>query len=171
MMIIDLDIGNSRFKYRMLNKDDSSVSGVGDSLALSEPSAVFYQNLIPGALVRVGAVGNKSWLKQLHEQAEVRGAVLWVAATSHRSELLWHAYTDPSQLGVDRWLAMLAARQKFEEQRLLVVDAGSALTIDVIDKNQHLGGYICSGITLNRNSLGDQWCPRLRGVSYAQRFL
>lgn len=52
-------------------------------------------------------------------------------------------YPDISQLGVDRWLAMLGARTNHSQTSLVVVSVGTAMTIDAIDCNgQHLGGMI-----------------------------
>jgi type III pantothenate kinase len=56
-------------------------------------------------------------------------------------------------MGVDRWLAMLGARRRTGE-RLCVVDAGSALTIDLVDASgQHEGGYIIPGPALMERAL------------------
>ena len=54
-------------------------------------------------------------------------------------------YTDPSQLGVDRWLALIAAHRRGSGGRV-VVDCGTAVTIDVVDAaGRHLGGQILPG--------------------------
>lgn len=62
------------------------------------------------------------------------------------------AYADPARLGVDRWLAVIAA---FEPGRpAVVVDAGTAITIDAVDgEGRHLGGLIAPGIGLMRHAL------------------
>ncbi len=62
-------------------------------------------------------------------------------------------YTDPRQLGVDRWVAMIGATAEFHTP-LCVVDAGTALTIDGVDATgQHLGGVIAAGVALAEQSL------------------
>lgn len=62
-------------------------------------------------------------------------------------------YTDPKALGVDRWIAMIAARHEFKT-KLCVIDCGTAVTIDVVsDAGMHLGGLITPGITMSRHSL------------------
>ena len=56
-------------------------------------------------------------------------------------------------MGVDRWLAMLAARKRCSG-RVCVVDAGSALTIDFVDADGlHQGGYIIPGPLLMERAL------------------
>ena len=62
-------------------------------------------------------------------------------------------YDDPSKLGVDRFLAMLGALERFPDSPLLVIDTGSAVTFDVIDiKGMHQGGLIMPGIKALRES-------------------
>jgi type III pantothenate kinase len=57
-------------------------------------------------------------------------------------------YAEPARLGADRWAAMLGARA-LADGPCLVVDAGSALTIDAIDAGGvHLGGWIIPGLSM-----------------------
>ena len=56
-------------------------------------------------------------------------------------------------MGVDRWVAMIGAKAEFRGG-LCIVDAGTAVTIDAIDKNgNHLGGQIIPGLALMGNAL------------------
>lgn len=64
-----------------------------------------------------------------------------------------NAYREPERLGNDRWLAMIAARHLFGGP-LIVVDAGTAMTIDLVDaKGQHQGGWILPGLGLQQRLL------------------
>ena len=59
----------------------------------------------------------------------------------------------PEQLGIDRLLAMVAARAR-SRGPVCVVDAGTAVTIDFVDaQGQHLGGFILPGLRLARECL------------------
>jgi type III pantothenate kinase len=63
------------------------------------------------------------------------------------------AYEDPSRLGVDRWLALLAARQLVAAP-VLVLDAGTAITFDLLlADGRHLGGLILPGVETMRQAL------------------
>jgi len=76
------------------------------------------------------------------------------------------AYEHPETLGVDRWLAMLAATEQ-SQQALCVVDCGTAMTVDVVTpERRHLGGQIVPGLELMRNSLhhGTGLLPRTEGL-------
>ena len=56
-----------------------------------------------------------------------------------------NGYLKPEQLGVDRWLALIAAHRP--GLRTLVVDCGTAVTLDAVDEaGNHLGGQILPGL-------------------------
>ena len=62
-------------------------------------------------------------------------------------------YPDVSKLGADRWLAMLAGFKRARGS-CLIVDSGTALTIDLLDADGlHLGGYIMPGLETSRAAL------------------
>jgi type III pantothenate kinase len=62
-------------------------------------------------------------------------------------------YHDPSTLGVDRWLALLAGRRLLAGA-FAVVSAGTAVTFDAVDAaGQHLGGLILPSDRLMLESL------------------
>ena len=59
-----------------------------------------------------------------------------------------NAYHDVAAMGVDRWLALLAAWSRYKKP-LCVMDCGTALTLDVIlEDGQHAGGFILPGLPL-----------------------
>jgi type III pantothenate kinase len=63
------------------------------------------------------------------------------------------AYQDPARLGVDRWLALIAAHE-FSQAPALVVDAGTAVTYDLLlPTGRHLGGLILPGVRMMRDGL------------------
>src|SRR5262249_50802807 len=63
------------------------------------------------------------------------------------------AYADPSRLGVDRWVAVLAAHH-LAPGAACVIDAGTAVTFDAVDaRGQRLGGLILPGPRLLASAL------------------
>ncbi len=59
-------------------------------------------------------------------------------------------------MGVDRWLALLAAREITREP-VCVVDAGSAVTLDALDElGRHLGGLILPGMAMARRMIHER---------------
>lgn len=70
------------------------------------------------------------------------------------------AYAQPQRLGVDRFLAMLAARSRHREP-VLLCGVGTALTIDLVDAlGTHRGGRIAPSPTLMREALHER-APQL----------
>jgi len=64
------------------------------------------------------------------------------------------AYPNYETLGIDRWLAVIAAAYHYKNHDVLVVDSGTALTIDVLTENgNHLGGWITPGLQLMQQSI------------------
>jgi len=56
-----------------------------------------------------------------------------------------NGYIQPNKLGDDRW-ATIVASSLLHEQPLIIVDCGTAISIDVVSaKGIHLGGYILGG--------------------------
>jgi len=66
------------------------------------------------------------------------------------------AYPVPEQMGVDRFLALIAAHRK--KQSLLLVSAGSALTVDLLDAHGvHHGGMITATETIIQNAMENRF--------------
>jgi type III pantothenate kinase len=66
-----------------------------------------------------------------------------------------NGYEDPRQLGVDRWLGMIAAWNS-HRSACCIADCGTAITIDALAATgEHLGGLIMPGLNLMRRSLAD----------------
>ncbi|AEF56389.1 type III pantothenate kinase [Marinomonas posidonica] len=64
-----------------------------------------------------------------------------------------NAYKEPERLGVDRWLGVVAAHH-FIEGDVVVVDVGTAIKVDVVNKDgKHLGGYITPGLAMMEAAL------------------
>lgn len=63
-----------------------------------------------------------------------------------------NGYAQPQQLGVDRWLALLAAAELVAGD-CIVIDAGSAITVDLLrGDGRHLGGAILPGCNTSREA-------------------
>ena len=156
MSVALADIGNSRIKWGVIGE-----SGVEQTRALMRTSAVEAEfapilHALPATLERLIATN----VAGLAVGDAFRAAVLErfnvnveFVSTQAQCGPLKIAYDDPSALGVDRWAAMLAAVAS-GAQPLLVVDAGTACTIDAIDADgQHLGGMILPGAHLMQQLL------------------
>ena len=64
-------------------------------------------------------------------------------------------YQDTGKLGADRWAALIGARA-LSNKNTLIVNAGTATTIDLLGANGvHYGGWILPGLTLMQSSLAN----------------
>ena len=56
-----------------------------------------------------------------------------------------NGYTQPAKLGDDRW-ATIVASFIFYKEPLIIIDCGTAVSIDMVNKKgRHMGGYILAG--------------------------
>ena len=160
-MILELDVGNSRIKWRLLAADDLSVTGVGHVTGFDElqqvPELEATISMARMCSVRGGDVNKKlkDWIRSKHEVNLVQAAVTQSCGG------VTNQYADVSRLGTDRWLAMLAAYRR-AGGACMIIDSGTAFTIDVLDaQGLHLGGYIVPGLQLMRSSLESNTSIRL----------
>lgn len=64
-----------------------------------------------------------------------------------------NAYAEPKRLGIDRFLALVAAHSAFPGP-VLLISAGTALTVDALAADgEHLGGLIAPGIQLAQDAV------------------
>ncbi|MUU78828.1 type III pantothenate kinase [Winogradskyella endarachnes] len=65
-------------------------------------------------------------------------------------------YATPKTLGVDRIALVSASVDQFSDRNVLIIDAGTCITYDFINKkNQYLGGAISPGLRLRYKTLNN----------------
>lgn len=143
-LILELDVGNTAIKWRRL-----SATGVLDSGRLAGGIEGLRHLLLGSvATVRIGSVANNDREGQLRALFAESGVRYQFAVSQVECAGVVNAYQDVHKMGVDRWLAMVAAFQ-VSRRACVVIDAGTALTIDVLNNNGlHQGGYILPGAGL-----------------------
>jgi len=146
------DLGNTRLKCAPL------VDGrCGEVAALAHDEAGFAEKLealLPqrGGVAHVASVAPQASTVDLLDRLASRFARIDLARTQASCAGVRIAYADPSKLGVDRFLALLAAHAR--GGAALVVGVGTALTLDLIDASgQHHGGRIAPSPALMREAL------------------
>ena len=152
-MILDIDAGNTRIKWRALSAGGERLVGAS---VQGENAFAEISRLLPGPVQRVRAacVRNPLFRTALTDYAMASWGVLPEFAQSReRVGAVSNAYVEASHLGVDRWLAILAAYERVRGA-CCVLDAGSALTLDFVARGgQHEGGYIVPGLSQQRAAL------------------
>lgn len=159
-MILDLDVGNTRLKWR-------SVDAQGKVLARGAQSdcdsfVELAKQLETPQRIRVACVRDTSFMERLQARIKATwGLEIEFAKSESRAGGVINAYLQPEKLGVDRWLTMLAARSRGLEA-CCIIDAGSALTVDLLSSaGHHQGGYIIPGLAMQRASLLEKTAIRL----------
>lgn len=149
-----LDVGNTRIKWRSWQAGRLLPGG-----ALSHEE--FLAALVSGQVVTaaprrvlIACVGHEALRQRLQQLiAERFGVAGEFFLASAEAGGIRNAYAEAERLGVDRWLALRAARHHVAGP-VLVVDAGSALTLDVLAADgNHLGGLIVPGLGMMQASL------------------
>ncbi len=150
-----LDIGNTRLKY-WITEHEKIVEHAAE-LHLQSPADLLLGLIQHFQGLNIQQVGVSSVLDQENNQRIQsilkRLAVPVIFAKVHTEYAgLKCGYDDPRQLGIDRWLQVLAVANN-ANQNYCVISCGTALTIDLADGLQHLGGYILPNLYLQRDSL------------------
>ncbi|HMV70741.1 MAG TPA: type III pantothenate kinase [Pseudomonadales bacterium] len=153
-MILELDIGNTRCKWRLVDAVGAALAD--GSCAIAELAVGLEALPARGAVLRARAACVRGEQVEQQVRAAVRG-VLGVEIEYARSQPgaagVRNSYAEPARLGVDRWLAMLAGFAS-TGSAVCVFDCGSAITADLVDdEGLHRGGYIVPGIGMSRASL------------------
>ena len=152
MMQIDIDIGNSRIKWRIRHHPNSCERGY-----LSPADLQSWLNNLPWAEVaqlNLASVAKPELVAEITESAAQHSHLqLFVAQTEKQFGRLRNGYVEHTRLGVDRLLAMVGALE-FAHGAFCVIDCGTAITLDFVGADGlHLGGYIVPGIELQRRML------------------
>ena len=147
LLLLAVDSGNTRIKWGLSDGNDWLKQGVvaqGEKALLEQE----WGDLEEPSRIIVSDVANPQARIDLSELfARWNTEPQWVNAEAYQCGVR-NYYTDPAQLGSDRWAALIGAWE-LERQGCLVVDAGTAMTIDALtDTGEFLGGVITPGIDL-----------------------
>ena len=157
-----LDFGNTRLKWGLANR-----AGAGQPSTLIKRGAVSYETADLAAWI--ASLPHASLMQARYASVvapEREQAVLSLLPPTLVSErihvtpvagTLQNAYASQATLGVDRWLAAMGAWAQVQ-QACLVVSAGTATTVDLIEsasngQGVYRGGLILPGIELMHQAL------------------
>ena len=145
------DLGNSRFKAAAWEG-----GAPGPVHAWPHGEAVHQAPVPRGRRAWVASVASQALTSAVLERLHGQFEQVHVASTRAECAGVRIAYPQPHKLGVDRFLALLAAHRLGGD--VLVAGVGTALTIDLLDASgQHHGGRIAPSPTLMRAVLhGDK---------------
>lgn len=154
MKALLLDLGNSRWKFALSQGLEIGQVEAGAYSELSALRAALQRNADQLETILLASVVDKQTTDAVTAVLH-RACALPVRRISSTDRMpnLTAGYLKLEQLGVDRLLAMVAARAR-TRRPLCVVDAGTAVTVDFVDAGGlHLGGFILPGYRLFRECL------------------
>lgn len=147
-----IEIGNSKLKAAQLILDDQGeiecLNYIGSFTVrdfchrphfskIGKVDEILYAN--------VGGQQNYHHVKSLSHKLRVRYRQI---SSPEQAFGVTNSYKIPGKLGIDRWLALLAA-YKDAKGPVVVIDIGTAMTVDLVDSTGlHLGGWISPGFRL-----------------------
>ena len=155
-----IDCGNTYLKWCVLDTDNLTAQ---QSLNHQEVSVLeIFKDLIESqasscdSIVMVSVLGDV-FLAGAKRLAEDANYSLLNAQSDDTLINVTNGYSKPENLGNDRLVAMISAYTLANDsQACIVIDSGTATTIDAIDETgQHLGGVIFPGLELSLESLGE----------------
>jgi type III pantothenate kinase len=149
--ILTIDAGNTRVKWGLFN----SVGDMIESGACLNTEIT--QAKLPDAKhVVISNVAGDNVKNQLKTLLPKNISTHWVVTKAEDCGVI-NCYQQPTQLGTDRWAALIAAWH-IKQTPCVVVNAGTAVTIDALStSNNHtkfIGGLILPGLNLMQQSLG-----------------
>ncbi len=158
-MNLAVDIGNTQIKVGLFAKnvlqEQWRLSGVSEVLALVDDKNV------SAAIV--------SSVKEADDlTARVPSGVFTLVLNGHTALPFVNHYLTPHTLGTDRVAAVAGAQHHLPRQNTLVIDAGTCITYDLIDrKAQYQGGLISPGLTMRLRAM-HTFTARLPLVSWSE---
>lgn len=144
-----LDAGNTRLKWAVVDDGQWQAQGSAHYSDLSALTRV---------LEREAACYVASVARAQHE-AQIAALLAswsisptWLSAEAQCADVI-NTYVNPQQLGVDRWMGLIAARQR-SRTATLVVSVGTAMTVDALSaEGRFLGGLIVPGVGMMQRAL------------------
>ncbi len=145
-----IDIGNTRAKLTVFEGTEPVETVNTDNGTLSELPAFVARHCFEYAIV--GSVVDVT--PEARQQIEAIGApVLWFGPDTP-VPLVKNTYRTPRTLGADRLAAVLGAMLVCPGQDVLVVDAGTCITYDLLSRDgRYLGGNISPGMYMRLMAL------------------
>lgn len=154
-MILEIDYGNTRLKWRLL--DAVTLEGIARGAVTDLPDLLpSLQKAGCSKLVFCRACSVRAENENIQLSAIIQknyGVAVEYAQSLKKTVGVTNGYLHADKLGVDRWLAIVAAYSKVK-RACVVIDCGTAVTVDYVTADgQHLGGCIAPGLNMLRSML------------------
>jgi len=151
-MILAIDAGNSRVKWGWHDGSEwtsiATVSLIEFAASSDHVNPFSMTHDDPERIVISNVAGDGAHQLLVNWTSIFDAEPLWLRADTERCGVS-NSYEKPELLGPDRWAALIAARA-IHNGASLVVNAGTATTVDMLADGTFLGGAILPGVELMR---------------------
>ena len=164
-----IDIGNTRLKWLCVDSD-GMISNEVEPFAIAHqhdfpktlktcfgkgsPFEAHFSNVSIDQLVVSNVAGEVAAASLLEFAGKEWGVQPSFAHVQKEQLGISNSYEVLSELGVDRWLAIIGSRQVFPNGNVIVINCGTAITVDALNADNHfLGGAILPGFQLAAKAL------------------
>lgn len=150
-MILLIDVGNTRLKWRCLHQGELYGGGqlAHQGNLTSEMFAQLWGSLGSPSSIWGVTVASSRIAEQISHYCATRWGLTayYVAATKCLGRVT-NGYSVPETLGPDRWMALIGA-DRIASGSCCVADCGSAVTVDCLNAaHEHIGGLILPGLKM-----------------------
>ena len=153
-----IDAGNTRIKWALVNDTTRPAQADKDEWLRSGVLPVGQADALPQEFAEVHEI-QQIWVSNVagemvaqHIRNIKAGHANFIAAREIQCGVR-NGYSNPGQLGSDRWAALIAAWH-LVRGKCLVVNCGTAITLDTLSaQGEFLGGLILPGVELMQRSL------------------
>ena len=146
-MNIAIDIGNTRIKYGIFLPGGE----IKVYFLLIPPRKELFNKLTAAcpapATWWIAQTGGFAWQELKAEILKVRPHDKFKIITRRQIPLKVDVHS-PAKVGIDRLLAAFAAVNNFGDVPMLIVDAGTAITLDIVQNGTFCGGAILPGLVV-----------------------
>ena len=162
MPFLAVDVGNTRLKWALYSAPQPGAGLIAHGAifleAIDDLAEREWQGLPTPSSMLGSIVAGEGIRRRTEAQLEIWDLEpRWVVSSASACGVT-NGYDHPNRLGVDRWVALIGARQRVlargPAKPVLVVMVGTAVTVDALDTSgRFLGGLILPGFGLMLRAL------------------
>lgn len=153
MSVLVIDCGNTRMKLALYDRQGRKLAArVTDGCRIEQVAEIMERSSgVTGAVY--GSVG--SFDARFVESLRMLTGGELLIVTGQTPLPVRMDYVTPHTLGVDRLAAAVGAAVAFPDNSMLIIDAGSAITLDHVVRGHFRGGNISPGLDMRFRALHD----------------
>ena len=151
-MNLIIDIGNSRAKVVVMDRDTLVKEYVAEDFSLSLFEEIMEAHPAISRTIIASTRGDEEAAKEIVAERLSEVVIFKPATTPIPLENHYHT---PETLGADRLAAAVGAQAMYPNCDIMIIDFGTAITIDFVEGGAFKGGNISPGVTTRFRALAD----------------